>query len=213
MMKARPGFRRMVWGILAVTIILAALTGTIMSQTPQPKFQTISGHGKIEIREYAPMIVAEVEVAGERKSAINDGFRLIAGYIFGGNVAARKIAMTAPVIQQRSEKIPMTTPATQQAAGDVWMVRFVMPESYRLDTLPKPNNERVKLIPVPSKRFVVIRFPGSQTDRNLKPHAQKLLEYAREHHLATTGEPIFAFYNPPWTLPFLKHNEVMLELK
>jgi len=184
-----------------------------MSQVAQPKFKTISGQGKIEIREYAPMIVAEVEVAGERKQAINDGFRLIAGYIFGGNVAARKIAMTAPVIQQRSERIAMTAPQTQQAAGGVWKVRFVMPEDYRLETLPKPNSERVKLLPVPSKRFVVIRFSGSQTDRNMRPHEQKLLDYVREHNLPTVGEPIFAFYNPPWTLPFLKHNEVLLELQ
>ena len=184
-----------------------------MSQVAQPKFKTISAQGKFEIREYAPMIVAEVEVSGEREKAINDGFRLIAGYIFGGNVATNKIAMTAPVIQQRSEKISMTAPVTQQASGDVWKVRFVMPDSYSLDTLPKPNNARVKLIPVPAKRFVVIRFSGSQTDRNMKPHEQKLLDYVRENNLTTVGEPVFAFYNPPWTLPFLKHNEVMIELK
>jgi len=211
-MKARHFIRKIVWGVFAVTIILAALSGSIMSQVAQPKCKIISAQGKIEIREYAPLIVAEVEVSGERGKAINDGFRLIAGYIFGGNVATNKIAMTAPVIQQRSEKIAMTAPVKQQADGGVWKVRFVMPDSYSLNTLPKPNDDRVKLIPVPSKRFVVIRFSGSQTDRNVKPHEKKLLEYVKEQKLMTVGEPIFAFYNPPWTLPFLKHNEVMIEL-
>ncbi len=213
MMKARHYMRRIVWGVLAVTIILAALSGTIMSQVAQPKFKTIAAQGKFEIREYAPLIVAEVEVSGEREKAINEGFRLIAGYIFGGNLATNKIAMTAPVSQQRSEKMAVTAPVTQQAGGGVWKVRFVMPDSYSLDTLPKPNNDRVKLIPVPSKRFVVIRFSGSQTDRNMKPYEKQLLNYVVERKLTSVGEPIFAFYNPPWTLPFLKHNEVMIELK
>ena len=97
--KTRHYFRTVVWAVLGVTIMLTALSGTIMSQVVEPKFKTISTEGKIQIREYAPIIVAEAEVSGERKQAINDGFRLIAGYIFGGNVSARKIAMTAPVIQ------------------------------------------------------------------------------------------------------------------
>lgn len=213
LMKARHFIRKVVWAVVVVTVLLAALSGTIMSQVAEPKFKTLSTQGKFEIREYVPVIVAEVEVSGERKAAINEGFRLIAGYIFGGNSPGQKIAMTAPVLQQRGENIAMTAPVTQQARGDVWKVRFVMPELFTLETLPKPANERVKLIAVPAKRFVVIRFSGSQTDRNMRPHQDKLLSYVREHSLLTTGEPIFAFYNPPWTLPFLKRNEVMLELK
>ena len=213
LMKARHFIRKVVWAVVVVTVLLAALSGTIMSQVAEPKFKTLSTQGKFEIREYVPVIVAEVEVSGERKAAINEGFRLIAGYIFGGNSPGQKIAMTAPVLQQRGENIAMTAPVTQQARGDVWKVRFVMPELFTLETLPKPANERVKLIAVPAKRFVVIRFSGSQTDRNMRPHQDKLLSYVREHSLLTTGEPSFAFYNPPWTLPFLKRNEVMLELK
>lgn len=170
-----------------------------MSRVAEPKFNIVATEGKIQIRDYPPVIVAEAEVAGERKQAINEGFRLIAGYIFGGNTLGQKIAMTAPV--------------TQQANGDVWKVRFVMPEGYTLETLPKPNNNRVKLIALPPKRFAVIRFSGSQGDKNMKPHQEKLLEYVSDYKLVTTGEPIMAFYNPPWTVPFLKRNEVMIELK
>jgi effector-binding domain-containing protein len=195
-----------------IVIIPAAFSGCIMSRVAEPKFSVVATQGDIEIRAYPSAIVAEVEVAGERKQAINEGFRLIAGYIFGGNTPRQKISMTAPVTQQRGEKIAMTAPVTQQGKGDVWKVRFVMPEGYTLETLPRPNDERVKLIAVPSKRFVVIRFSGSQGDKNMKPHQEKLLEYVRDHKLLTTGEPILAFYNPPWTLPFLKRNEVMVEL-
>jgi effector-binding domain-containing protein len=107
----------------------------------------------------------------------------------------------------------MTAPVTQQASGEVWKVRFVMPASFTLETLPRPNDERVKLIALPSKRFAVIRFSGSQGDKNMKSHQENLLAYISEHKLPTTGEPILAFYNPPWTLPFFKRNEVMLELQ
>ena len=117
-----------------------------MSRVAEPKFNIVATEGKIQIRDYPPVIVAEAEVAGQRKRAINEGFRLIAGYIFGGNTPGQKIAMTAPVTQQRGEKIAMTAPVTQQASGDVWKVRFVMPEGYTMKTLPKPKNDRVKLI-------------------------------------------------------------------
>lgn len=184
-----------------------------MSRVAEPKFNIVATEGKIQIRDYPPVIVAEAEVAGQRKRAINEGFRLIAGYIFGGNTPGQKIAMTAPVTQQRGEKIAMTAPVTQQASGDVWKVRFVMPEGYTMKTLPKPKNDRVKLTALPTKRFVVICFSGSQGDKNMKPHQEQLLEYVSDHKLVTTGEPIMAFYNPPWTLPFFKRNELMIELK
>jgi DNA gyrase inhibitor GyrI len=184
-----------------------------MSRDAEPKYKQISADGKIEIREYVPIIVAEVEVAGERRKAINEGFHLLAGYIFGGNLSRQKIAMTVPVTQQRGEKIPMTAPVTQQAVAGAWKVRFSMPEGYTLESLPQPLNERVKLIVISPKRYAVIRFSGSQKDENLKIHQAKLLEYISTKKLATTGEPTFAFYNPPWTLPFLKRNEVMIELQ
>ena len=212
LIKTRRLIRKVIAAGLAVPVVLAALSGSIMSRVAEPKFKLIAVDSNFEIREYVPVIAAEVEVAGERRQAINAGFRLIAGYIFGGNAPAQKIAMTAPVTQQRGEKIAMTAPVTQQASGDVWKVRFIMPEGYTLVTLPRPNNERVKLIAIPAKRFVVIRFSGSQKDANVTPQQQKLLDYVRAHHLPTTGEPTLAFYNPPWTLPFLKRNEVMIEL-
>jgi len=199
---------------LGALIVLAALSGTIMSRVNEPKYTLVKSEDNIQIRAYDPMVVAEVEVSGDRLPAINQGFRLIADYIFGNNAPAKKIAMTAPVTQQSGgEKIVMTAPVTQQGNGNIWKVRFVMPVDYTLETLPVPNNKQVKLIPIPAKRFVVVRFSGFNTDRNINTHRQELLDYVTNNKLVTEGEPIMAFYNPPWTLPFLKRNEIMIELR
>ncbi|MFA6600591.1 MAG: heme-binding protein [Candidatus Omnitrophota bacterium] len=184
-----------------------------MAKIETPPYQVIQSAEKIEVREYAPMIVAEVEVAGERGKAINAGFRILADYIFGNNAPGQSIAMTAPVIQQKGEKIAMTTPVSQTRDGDLWKVRFTMPSSYTLETLPKPNNPAIKILSVPGQRTVAIRFSGFWTDRNLRKHSEKLDAFIQDRGLKTVGDPIYAFYNPPWTLPFFRRNEVIYSLQ
>ena len=183
-----------------------------MSRVEQPDYKVTMTEGAIEIRSYGPIIAAEAEVKGERKAAISEGFRLIAAYIFGANKPNAKIAMTAPVQQQGAQKVAMTTPVTQQATGDRWMVRFIMPSSWTLETLPAPNDPRVTLKPIPAKRLLAIRFSGTPSDGLIQSKTDELRRYAADKKLATTGEPLLAFYNPPWTLPFFRRNEVMLEL-
>jgi len=197
---------------VAILAIAAAAAGPIMSRVEQPDYKVTMTNGAIEIRSYGPMIAAEAEVKGERKAAINEGFRLIAAYIFGANKPNAKIAMTAPVQQQSAQKIAMTAPVTQQTTGDSWTVRFIMPSSWTLETLPAPNDPRVTLKPVPAKRMLAIRFSGTASDSLIQSKTDELRRYAADKKLATTGEPLLAFYNPPWTLPFLRRNEVMLEV-
>ena len=184
-----------------------------MSQVEQPKYAVLESEGNIEVREYNPTIVAEVEVHGERRQALNRGFRLIADYIFGNNLSSKEVAMTAPVTQEAGEKIAMTAPVTQDGSGDSWKVRFVMPADYTLDRLPKPRNQEVRLLEVPARKTVVIRFSGFNTDKNINSHRETLLKYLAAHQLSTVGAPTTAFYNPPWTLPFLRRNEIMFELR
>jgi hypothetical protein len=206
---------RLYWalaGIVFVIIVAAASAGPIMSHVEQPEYQVTASFGSIEIRAYGPMIAAEAEMKGERKAAINDGFRLIAAYIFGSNRPNAKIEMTAPVQQQRQQKIAMTAPVTQQADGDSWTVRFIMPHSWTMETLPAPTDARIKLVPIPAKRMVAIRFSGTANDNLIEAKTAELRRYAAEQKLLTVGEPVLAFYNPPWTLPFLRRNEIMLEL-
>lgn len=205
--------KKMFWAIAGVVVISAALWGPIVSNVEQAKYTVIEKHGDIEIREYAPLIVAEVEVDGEREPAIQKGFRMIADYIFGNNVPAQKVAMTAPVIQEPNEKIAMTAPVTQQIAGSNWMVRFVMPASYTLSTLPKPKNDAVKLKEVAEKRFATIRFSGMGSEESLKKNTGELEQFLKERQLKPISAPTYAFFNPPWTLPFLRRNEVMIEVE
>ena len=198
--------------IVAVLVIAAASAGPIMSRVEQPDYKMTMTDGAIEIRSYGPMIAAEAEVKGERKVAINEGFRLIAAYIFGANKPNAKIAMTAPVQQQSTQKIAMTAPVSQQTTGDSWTVRFIMPSSWTLETLPAPNDPRVTLKPVPAMRMLAIRFSGTESDDLIQAKTDELRRYAADKKLATVGDPLLAFYNPPWTLPFFRRNEVMLEL-
>lgn len=205
--------KRMLWIIAGVAVIGAAAWGPIVSDVEQAKYEVVESHDSIEIRDYAPMIVAEAQVSGEREEAINQGFRIIADYIFGNNAPAQKVAMTAPVIQQPSEKIAMTAPVIQQGDGNQWKVRFVMPASYTIETLPKPNNDAVKLKEISGKRFAVIRFSGMGGNESLKEHEEKLKLFIDEKGLKPISVATYAFYNPPWTLPFLRRNEVMIEVK
>lgn len=202
------------WWLLGGFVVLAVtFTGVIMSQVEQAKYSVVESYGQIEIRDYEGLIAAEVEVSGERKEAINKGFRLIANYIFGNNSSSQKVAMTAPVSQEQSENIAMTAPVTQQGSENLWTVRFFMPRDYSIQTLPKPNNSLVSLKELPPKRFAVIRFSGLPTEKSLQKHTKKLEELIKRQKLQVLSRPIYAFFNPPWTLPFLRRNEVMVELK
>lgn len=198
--------------LFVIIILVLAFMGNIISNVEQPKYKVLRTKGNIEVREYEPMIVAEVEVSGERKEAIRQGFRILADFIFGNNVSNKRMEMTAPVTNQLSEKMAMTAPVMQEKYMEKWKVRFVMPAKYSLETLPKPNSNEVTLITVPARRFAVIRFSGLADDVNIKQHTQELEAYIFAENIKTIGKPVLAFYNPPWTVPFLRRNEVMIEI-
>ena len=198
--------------VLVGIIVLAALAGNIMSNVEQPDYKLVTSEGNIEIRDYAPMILAQVEVPGERKQAIREGFKILADYIFGNNTSNSRMEMTAPVTNELSEKMAMTAPVLQEQDMDMWKVRFVMPKKYSLETLPKPNSKDVNLIPLPARRFAVIQFSGFADDETIKQHTDELKAYILAETLKPIGGPSLAFYNPPWTLPFLRRNEVMIEI-
>jgi len=195
-----------------VVILAAALWGPLMSNVEQPKYLIVESDRSIEIRDYPAMIVAEADVRGPREKAINEGFRIIANYIFGNNLSSQKVAMTAPVTQHASEKIAMTAPVTQKGGGNSWQVRFIMPASYTLATLPKPKNPAVQLKEIASRRFAAIRFSGLAREASLKRKADLLTEFIAARKLTALSAATYAFYDPPWTLPFLRRNEVMIEV-
>ena len=200
------------WAIAGVLLVGAGLAGPVMSNVEQPPYRVMEQQGDIELRDYPPMIVAETEVTGARQAAINAGFRTIADYIFGDNQSAQKVAMTAPVLQQAGEKIAMTAPVTQQGDGNRWRVRFIMPASYTLATLPRPKNPAVVLRELPGRRYAVIRFSGLAGEDSLRRHTETLRAFLAGRRIGAVGEPSYAFYNPPWTLPFMRRNEVLIEV-
>ena len=203
----------MISSIIALILIVGVLAGPVMSNVEKPDYKVIQSEQNIEIRQYEPMIIAEVEVDGKREETIRDGFRILADYIFGNNTVQQVISMTAPVQQKENQKIAMTAPVQQQSMGKSWRMSFVMPSKYRLDSLPVPNNNRVRLKEIMTKKFVVIEFSGTNSNENVTKHENQLMNYIEANQINFIGSPKYAFYNAPWTLPFLRRNEVMIEIK
>ena len=202
----------MITSIIALILVVGVLAGPVMSNVEKPDYKVIQSEQNIEIRQYEPMIIAEVEVDGKREDAIRDGFRLIADYIFGNNTVEQNISMTTPVQQKENQKIAMTSPVQQQFAGKSWQISFVMPSKYNMDSLPVPNNNRVRLKEILTKKFVVIKFSGSNSNENVIGHENQLMNFIEANQINIIGSPKYAFYNAPWTLPFLRRNEVMIEI-
>ena len=202
----------MITSIIALILIVGVLAGPMMSDVEKPDYKVFQSVQNIEIRQYEPMIIAEVEVDGKREDAIRDGFRLLADYIFGNNTVQQVISMTAPVQQKENQKIAMTAPVQQQSTGKSWRMSFVMPSKYSMDSLPVPNNNRVRLKGILAKKFVVIEFSGTNSNENVTEHKNQLMNYIEENQIKINDSPKYAFYNPPWSLPVLRRNEVMIEI-
>lgn len=167
-----------------------------------------TGNG-LQIRHYEPRIAAQTVVSDTEEGARNKGFRRLAGYIFGANHANSKIAMTAPVSQERGERIAMTAPVAQEAGPDgTWVIRFFMPAKWTLDTLPAPNDKDVKLVTVPAETFAVLRFTGDRGPGAIASRTKELLRLLDDTEFQKAGAPAAWFYDPPWTVPCLRRNEV-----
>ena len=192
--------------------ILAGLGGLvgIRAGTEEPRFTVVERVGAVEIRHYGPRLAAETTVSGPDVEARSAGFRKVAGYIFGGNTTKSSIAMTAPVSQSAaSEKIAMTAPVAQTAGGPgAWRVQFFMPARYTRETLPTPSDPSVRLVEVPPADYAVLRFSGSAGARPVAVRRDELTKTVAASRWRVTGEPSAWFYDPPWTAPFLRRNEI-----
>ena len=193
------------------------MTGTTVARAiEEPKFVVTQQLDGVEVREYAPYIVAEVVVPGPAGDASSQGFKLLSGYIFGKNKGERKISMTAPVTQTAQtatpQKIEMTAPVTQTATDGGYVVQFVMPAGSTLETLPEPIDPKVQLRAMPGARFGVIKYSGFWSDSNYETHLATLRKALEAVRLKTTGEPVYSRYDPPWTPWFMRRNEIWLKL-
>lgn len=217
---------------MAAVVAIGLSCSEVAMAIEEPHFDVIEKAENIELRQYRPFIVAETLVDGEMDEASTAGFRLIAGYIFGNNLSVKgsgddvseKVAMTAPVTIQPAtspEKIAMTAPVTIQPENNSegrtmqasrWRVHFVMPAEYSLTTLPRPRNPAVTLREVPAKRYAALTFSGLAGDKKVQQKAGELLSWLQARRLVAAAPPQLARYDPPWTLPFFRRNEILIEI-
>ncbi len=182
--------------------------------TEQAEYTVVRANKEYEVRLYPAHIVAQTVVQGPYRRALNQGFRIVAGYIFGGNRKKERIAMTAPVVEQKmSERIAMTAPVLASIEGESHTISFGMPRSYTLATLPTPTDPRVKIVTVPEKKMAVIRFSWLRTADHVEAKKRKLLAALTRDNVVTHGEPQYAGYNPPWTPPWMTRHEVLVEIE
>lgn len=185
--------------------------------TEEPPYTVMQLTDGVEIRRYGTRIAAETTITADEEAARNAGFHRLAGYIFGDNQAATKIAMTAPVAQQagggRGEKIAMTAPVAQEAVADgEWVIRFFMPAEKTMESLPQPNNPTVRLATLPAETIAVRRFSGSRSPSAITSQTAALMEALQKKDFEPIGTPVAWFYDPPWTVPMLRRNEIAVPI-
>lgn len=206
--------------LAAALMTTACSTVGVRSGTEEPAFTEVARVGDVEIRTYGERIAAQTVVSGSSEAARNRGFQRLAGYIFGGNTTRSNIAMTAPVAQApdertpgRSQSIAMTAPVAQGATGqDRWTIQFFMPAGYTMDTLPVPRDPAVVLAVVPAETYAVLRFSGLGSARTVAEKQAELEAALSGSAWIRTGDPVVWFYDPPWTLPPLRRNEVAVRV-
>ena len=177
---------------------LLILTGFIMANE-QPDYSVIKKDNEFEIRQYSNFLTATVETEGERDEAIGKGFRILFKYISGENKNKESISMTVPVMQKSS-------------GNNQWTISFVVPKKFNLQNVPQPDNQNVKIKNNPDLKVIAITFSGLFSDANIKENEARLRNYIKEKGLKIEEPAIYAGYNAPWTLWFLRRNEVLLKL-
>jgi effector-binding domain-containing protein len=196
-------------------IITWSLVGYFSSRVENMQYSVLETKKDHEIRLYPAHIVARTTVKGSYREALNQGFRIIAEYIFGGNTKKQSIAMTSPVIEKNvtSESIAMTSPVMASIEGESHVIAFGMPSSYSIETLPIPNDARIKIVTIPEKKMAVIRFSWVRTDARVQSKKEELMQVLKKDNIIIVGEPEYAGYNAPWTPPWMIRNEVLVEIQ
>jgi len=170
----------------------------------EPDYTVAKEYETFEIRDYAPYLVAETTVRGEFSEVGNKAFRILFDYISGNNRKRQKIEMTAPVVQ---------APAGSGADADAYVVGFVMPAKYTLDSVPQPVDSRITLRQIPARRVAVIRYSGRWTLDRYQEHENVLMQALTEKEYTPAGPPVFARYNSPFMPWFMRRNEIHVEIK
>ncbi len=196
-------------------VILWSIWGYFSSRVESTEYSVLESKENYEIRLYPAHIVAQTVVTGSYQESLNQGFRIIAGYIFGGNTKKESISMTSPVVEKssRSESIAMTSPVMATVEGESHTIAFGMPRSYTLETLPTPNDNRIQIVTISEKKMAVVRFSWTSTNSRVQSKKKELLDLLKQDNVTIVGEVQYAGYNAPWTPPWMTRNEVLVEIK
>lgn len=214
------------WKIVTISVVTVLLLGWtaygyfLVKDIEEPKYEVLNKAEKLEIRSYSTYLVAEVDVQGEYREAMNQGFRILAGYIFGGNDGNSSIPMTAPVVSSPKSKtsdpepitIPMTAPVLQSESGGSHTISFVMPSTYTLETLPQPKASAIRFREVPERTVAVLSFSGFASEVSVFEKKQEFATALTAKGLTSIGEIQLAQYDPPWSPPWMRRNELMVEI-
>lgn len=176
----------------------------IADHAEEPDYEAVRKDGEIEVRDYDSMIVAETVKGGYHEKARRAGFETLYDYIRASNRSGKKIAMTTPVLQQLSEG---------EGRSKGWAIRFIMPKKYTKASLPAPENDEVTVEEVPARRMAVVSFSGSFTASLASKKLMALYNYLADEGLKQKGDPVYAFYNPPWVPGFMRRNEILIEIE
>ena len=206
--------------LLLTTVALIISSGCSVfgvQSVEEAPYQLFQKDKQFEIRDYAPLVVAETRVNASFKEAGNEAFRKLFAYISGANESSEKIAMTSPVIAETKnsgsgETIAMAAPVASQKDGEAWRYRFVLPQTYSLDSAPRPLNPDVSLAETAPGRVATLRYSGRATAKAQSRNAEALVNWIKSQGLVSQSEPRWAGYNPPWTLPPFRRNEVLIDV-
>ena len=202
----------MKWFSGVVIFLVFGATNTMAIE--EAEYKTVLSDQDFEVRRYESHILAETIVGGDFEDAGSEAFGQLFKYISGNNTSQQKVKMTAPVAQSlANEKIDMTAPVGQQYRKNKWVVSFMMPAAYLLKELPVPKNINVSLRQVPEKSVASIRYSGLWSEKNYQYNLKKLESWIDTQSFKVTGEPIWARYNPPYTLWFMRRNEILIPIK
>jgi hypothetical protein len=203
--------KRSIQIVIAVMVIIIGAIDTMAIE--EAKYKVLEKDNRFEIRDYATHILAETIVEGDLEEAGNKAFNKLFRYISGDNRSRKKVAMTAPVSQQpMGEKIKMTAPLGQRRVQAKWAVSFMMPASYTLKILPEPEDPNITLRQVPARRMAAVHYSGFWSEKRYLRYKLELESWIQERGLTVVGDLIWARYNPPFTLWFLRRNEILIPI-
>ena len=191
--------RHAIAGVVFIMVAIAAAADTTYKGYEMPPFAVVETRSGYEIRDYGPHVLATVTVQGDARSSASRGFRVLAGYIFGGNASGEKIAMTVPV--------------SQEPRDGGYAISFMMPGRHDLNTLPKPKSGAIAFRRTAPERLAVRRFSGYANGAMLDRRAAELRDLLRRDGVTILEGPRFAYYDDPFTLPWRRRNEVAFVVK